>query len=89
MKLLTPTKGRVLVEPIKPDGKSVAGIFIPEAHRDTKSSEAIVVRLGVDCKAEVKIGDRILMNRFSGEDIHINLRPYKMLTKEEILATIE
>lgn len=89
MKLLTPTKGRVLVEPIKPDGESVAGIIIPEAHRDTKSSEAVVVRLGVGCKAEVKIGDRILMNRFSGEDIIISNRPYKMLATEDILATIE
>lgn len=89
MKLITPTKGRVLVEPIKPDGASVNGIIIPEAHQDTKSSEAIVVRLGVDCTAEVKIGDRILMNRFSGEDVHIARRPYKILTKEEILATIE
>lgn len=89
MKLLTPTKGRVLVEPIKPDGGSVHGIIIPEAHQDKASSEAIVVRLGIGCKAEVKIGDRILMNRFSGEDVHIGRRPYKMLTKEEILATIE
>lgn len=87
MKLLTPTKGRVLVEPILDSGMRGV-IHIPENSRDA-SSEAIVVNLGVNCEAEVKIGDRIVMNRFSGQEVHIAGKPYKILDKEEILATIE
>jgi chaperonin GroES len=35
---------------------------------------------------EVKVGDRILFGKYTGNDIHIDDREYLILREEEILA---
>lgn len=84
-----PTKNRVLVEPLIGQNSSIGGIFIPEAHRDTMPSEAVVVALGNTITSEVKIGDRVVINRFGGTDVKIENKMFKLLDPTELLAIIE
>lgn len=95
MKFL-PLFDKVLVEPIIEKETRVAGIVIPDACTDSPS-EGVVVKLGTGktlengqrTQFEVKIGDRVLFNRFGGQDVKIDGRLFKLFDSHEILAVIE
>lgn len=89
-----PNGDRVLVEPIKDIGMR-GGLVIPEAHRDA-SNEAIVVQLGTGAATktgrtefEVKIGDRVIIDRFHGQPVEIAGKQYKIMERQDLLAIIE
>lgn len=84
----TPTKGRVLVEPIAPKETIVGGIVVPSNATD-KPTEGIVVALPKNNKSEVKIGDRVVFNRFTGIDVKIGKALCKMLEPNELLAIVD
>lgn len=84
----TPTKGRVLVEPIVPKETTVGGIVVP-ANATDKPTEGVVVALPQNNKVEVKIGDRVIFNRFTGIDVKIGKALCKMLEPKELLAIID
>ena len=82
-----PTKDRVLVEPIVPTEDRVGGIAIPQACRD-KPSEGVVIKTGPQV-TELAIADRVIFNRFEGEDISIGGKLFKLFKQPEILAIID
>ena len=92
----TPTGDRVLIEPIALNDSAKGGIMIPEAHKD-KPSEGIVVALGTGATRKdgtrtefpVKIGDRVLFNRYEGTEVKISDGSFKMFKSDELLAVIE
>jgi chaperonin GroES len=92
----TPTGDRVLVEPIAINDSTTRGILIPDAHKD-KPSEGIVVSLGTGgtkkdgtrTEFPVKIGDRVIFNRFEGTEVKIGDGIFKMFKSDELLAVIE
>lgn len=90
MRILRPTKNRLLLEPIRSADDIVRGVFIPEAHRDKHPSiDCIVVSKGPTATDEVKIGDRVLMERFQGTDVNMGGKVFKLVTEKELLAIIE
>lgn len=90
MKKLIPTGERILVEPIRDDTSTVRGIFIPEAHRESQPSiDCIVVAKGSRVKLDVKIGDRVIVNRFSGLDVKMADKTFKLMSPIDVLAIIE
>lgn len=89
-----PVGDKVLVEPIKDIGQRGA-LFIPEAHRDAPN-EAVVVQLGTGATTktgrtefEVKIGDRVIIDRFQGQAVEISGKQYKIMERQDLLAIIE
>lgn len=90
MRIPKPTRNKILVEPIKHTDDSVRGIIIPEAHRDIHPSiDCIVVAKGPQSKAEVNVGDRVLIQRFCGLDIKSDGKDFKIVDETELLAIIE
>jgi chaperonin GroES len=85
----TPTGNRILVELVTGENKSINGIHIPDAHRDTSTSEGVVAGLGTKGPFDVKVGDRVVINRYIGIDVKIAGKMFKMLEMSEILAVIE
>lgn len=88
MRLMKPCGERVLIEPIKPASTTTHGIMVPEAFQD-KSSDFIVVQIGASPKIEVRIGDRVIINRFSGTEVQIGDRSYKLIDNNDLLAIVE
>ncbi len=84
---LKPTKNRVLIEPIQDKEDRVGTIVVPEANRD-KPTEGMVLRIG-PLVENVKIGDRVIYNRFEGEDIQIGNKIHKLFRDNELLGVIE
>ena len=90
-----PLGDRVLVKRIETREEVRGGIIIPDTAKE-KPQEAAVVAVG-DGKLDddgkrlpmsVKKGDRVLIGKYSGQDIKINDEEHTILREDEILAII-
>ena len=82
---------RVLLKPIKKEEKTKSGILLSSksSNTDTKN-EAEVVALGKGEKLEgIKVGDKVIFNKFSGNEIEDGDIKYLIVNADDILAVIE
>ena len=96
MAKLIPLADRVIVEPGQVEEKTKGGVILPDSVEKEKPQEAKVIAVGKGkevggkiIKPEVKIGDRILYKKYSGDEVKINGREVIILESEEILAIIK
>ena len=91
-----PLHDRVLIKRLESDDEQVrGGIIIPDTAKE-KPQEAEVVAVGpgkIQDSGErqamdVKVGDRILVGKYSGSDIKIDDEDYVILREDEILAVV-
>ena len=87
-----PLHDRVVVKRIEQEGKSKGGIIIPDTAKEKpQEGEVIAVGLGKIEKGQrvpvdVKVGDRVLFGKYTGNDINVDNKEYLILREEEILA---
>ena len=90
-----PLGDRVLVRRVDEETKTKGGIIIPDTAKE-KPQEGEVVAVGTGARAEngtitpmdVKVGDRVLMGKYSGSEVKIDDHEYTILREDEILAVI-
>jgi chaperonin GroES len=89
---VTPLHDRVLVRRVEEKETAKGGIIIPDTAKE-KPQEAEVVAVGAGkiekghrVRLDVKVGDRILFGKYTGNDIIIDDQEYLILREEEILA---
>ena len=88
---IKPIGERVLLKPIKKEEKTKSGILLSSksSNTDTKN-EAEVVALGKGEKLEgIKVGDKVIFNNFSGNEIEDGNIKYLIVNADDILAVIE
>ena len=88
---IKPIGERVLLKPIKKEEKTKSGILLSSklSNTDTKN-EAEVVALGKGEKLEgIKVGDKVIFNKFSGNEIEDGDIKYLIVNADDILAVIE
>jgi chaperonin GroES len=91
-----PLRDRVFVKFSTEEEKTPGGIYIPDAAKE-KSQKGIVVAVGPgritdDGKRqpmEVKVGDTILFDKYSGSKVKIDEEEYLIIREEDILGIIE
>lgn len=83
---LKPTGNRVLIEPITPPAMA-RGLHVPQDAID-KPTEGVVIVFGPKAE-EIKVGDRVVYDRYHGEDIKIGEKMFKLFPSTELLAVIE
>jgi chaperonin GroES len=91
---VTPLHDRVLVRRLEEKETAKGGIIIPDTAKE-KPQEGEVMAVGAGkiekgkrVPLDVKVGDRILFGKYTGNDITINDQEYMILREEEILAKI-
>jgi len=91
-----PLKDRVLVKYSDEPEKSAGGIFIPETAKEKpQKGEVIAVGSGKitdDGKVqamEVKIGDVVLFEKYSGSKINMDNEEYLIIREDDILGIEE
>jgi chaperonin GroES len=91
---VTPLHDRVLVMRLEAKESVKSGIIIPDTAKE-KPQEGQVVAVGAGkiekgrrVPVDVKVGDRILFGKYTGNDITIDDQEYLILREEEILAKI-
>lgn len=80
---MKPTGDKVLVEVDPPKEKTASGLYIQEEWK-TLPPFGTVKAIGPDVQ-EVKVGDRILFNRYAAVQLDGNDR---LITEKDILATV-
>jgi chaperonin GroES len=85
---LQPIDDRVLVEPIEQEEK-VGSIIIPDTAKE-KPVMGKIIAVGTDkeLKELVKVGDKIIFEKFAGEEIKLDGKTHKIVRRENILAIV-
>lgn len=95
--IVKPLADHILIEPIKEEEKTKAGILLPETVEKEKPEQGRVVAVGPGKKnkdgkfftPEVKTGDRVLFTKYGPSEIKIEDKEYLIAREEDILAIIE
>ena len=93
---LRPLGNRVLVRRLESEEKLKGGIILPDTAKK-KQEQAEVVAIGTGKKDKngnlipipVKIGDIILMEKYSGQEVTIQDEEFFILKADDIIAIIE
>jgi chaperonin GroES len=91
-----PLGNRVLVRRLAAEEKLRGGIILPDTAKK-KQEQAVVIALGSGKKDKngvlipmpVKLGDVILMEKYSGQEIQLDDEEYVILRADDIIAIIE
>ncbi|MCH8300342.1 co-chaperone GroES [Candidatus Marinimicrobia bacterium MT.SAG.3] len=92
---IKPLADRVVVLADEADEKSEGGIILPDTVQE-KPQKGSIVALGAGkfsdngelIKPEVKVGDKVLYGKYSGNEISINGVEYLIMRESDILAIV-
>lgn len=93
---LRPLGNRVLVRRLEQEEKLKGGILLPDTAKK-KQERAEVIAIGTGKKDKngqlipipVKVGDVILMEKYSGQEVTLNNEEYSILRSDDIIAIVE
>jgi len=91
-----PLKDRVFVKYLDEEEKTSGGLYIPDTAKE-KPQKGTVIAVGPgkvtdDGKLqpmEVKVGDTILFDKYSGSKINLDNEEYLIIREESILGIVE
>ncbi|MBI4566690.1 MAG: co-chaperone GroES [Planctomycetes bacterium] len=93
---LKPLEDHVVVKPLESEDRTAGGIILPDTAKEKSTKGEVVavgpgklLRNGNRVAPEVKVGDRVIYGKYSGNDIKLNDQEYKIVQEHEILAVIQ
>ncbi len=94
---IKPLSDHILIEPIKEEEKTKAGILLPETAEKERPEQGMVIAVvpgrklnsGKVIPVEVKPGDKVLFTKYSPNEIKVGDKEYLIAKEEDILAIIE
>lgn len=92
---IKPLGNRVVAERIEQEEQVSGGIIIPDSAKE-KGQTAKIIAAGPGSKKDdgtlvpldVKVGDTVMIGKYSGNDITVNGEDYVILTEDDILGVI-
>jgi chaperonin GroES len=93
---ITPTADRVLVEPDEPDKKTRGGLILPDIAVKIPGEGTVLaigpgkldLETGERLPMTVKVGDRVAYSRYSGNEIEVDGKEFKILREDDILGVL-
>jgi len=89
---IKPLGDRVLVKPLASEEKTASGILLPETADKQKKEQGEVIAIGSGediVKLGLKVGDKVIFGKYSGDEIEIEKQEYKFLKDDEVLGKVE
>lgn len=94
---IRPLADNVLIEPLKEEEKTKAGILLPDTAEKERPEQGRVIALGPGKRTnegkiiapEVKPGDRVLFTKYGPNEIKVNNKEYLIAKEDDILAILE
>jgi chaperonin GroES len=93
-RIITPLHDRVLVRRLEEKETAKVGIIIPDSAKE-KPQEGEVIAVGAGkmekghrVPLDVKVGDRILFGKYTGNEIKLDGQEYLIVREEEILVKV-
>ncbi len=93
---IRPLMGYLLVEPLAPETRTAAGIYLPETAQE-KPAEGTVVAIGDDMylpdgkvfRSPVQVGQKVVYKKWGGDEIKVHGKEYKIVKFEDLMAILE
>ncbi len=92
---LKPLGDRVVIKKVEAEETTKSGIVLPGAAKE-KPQMAEVVAVGPggmvdgkEVKMELKVGDKVIFSKYSGNEVKIDGEEYTILKQDDILAIVE
>ena len=93
---IKPIKDNIVVKRLDEAEKKVGSIIIPDSAKEKPlTAEVIAVGSGRPLKdgkkvaLEVKVGDKVLVGKYSGSEIKLDGNEYLILKEDEVLGIVE
>ena len=93
---IKPLNGYVVIKPLEAEEVTKSGIVIPDTANKEKPQEGEVVAVsdknissdGTELPIELKVGDKVLYGRYSGEDVKVDGVEYKIVEMTSVRAIV-
>lgn len=93
---IRPLHDRVIVKRVEPETRTASGIYIPDAAGE-KPDQGEVVAVGPGKRDDsgkliemgVKVGDRVLFGKYSGQTVKVDGDEYLVMREEDIMGVLE
>lgn len=82
-----PIGKRVLLKMLSSEEKTSGGIYIPAVAQE-KTQEGVVVEIGNECDIDIKKGDCVVYDKYSGAQIKVQGEDLLLVKAEDILAVL-
>jgi chaperonin GroES len=93
---LRPLHDRVIVKRVDSERKTSSGIVIPDAATEKPDQGEIIAvgagKVGDDGKVRalgVKVGDKVLFGKYSGQTVKVDGEELLVMREEDIMAVVE
>ncbi|MFI3210782.1 MAG: co-chaperone GroES [Peptostreptococcaceae bacterium] len=92
---IRPLADRVVIKKIEAEEKTASGIVLPGSAKEQPQMAEVVevgpggVVDGHEIKMEVKISDKVIFQKYAGNEIKIDGNEYIILRQSDILAIVE
>jgi chaperonin GroES len=93
---IKPIKDNIVVKRIEEEEKKVGSIIIPDTAKEKPlTAEVVAVGSGRTLKdgkkvpLEVKVGDKVLVGKYSGSEIKLDGKEYLILREDEVLGVVD
>lgn len=94
---IIPLNGYAVIKPLEQEEVTKSGIVIPDTASKEKPQEGEVMAVaktnlssnGTALPIEMKVGDKVLYGRYSGEDVKVDGVEYKIVEMTSIRAIVK
>ena len=93
---IKPLGDKILVELLEAEEKTKGGIILPDTAKEEKSEGKVisvgpgkVLESGKVQPLEIKKGDKVIFGKYTGDEIIIDGKKFKILKESEVLAVFE
>jgi chaperonin GroES len=94
---IKPLNGYVVIKPLAAEEVTKSGIVIPDTANKEKPQEGEVMAVadknissgGIELPIEMKVGDKVLYGRYSGEDVKVGGVEYKIVEMTSVRAIVK
>ena len=92
---LSPLADRVVLKQVKAEEKTKSGLILASASQEKPEIFEVIevgpggMVDGKEVKMELKVGDKVLMNKYSGTQVKLDGVEYTILSQSDVLATVE
>lgn len=90
---IQPLFDRVVVKPVQVDTSSDSSIIVPETIKKPEVCEVVSLGIGKvensDYTFTVKVGDKVLFNKYAGSDFIVDNETFTIIKEIDILGVLE
>ena len=89
--MIKPLADRVLIKMVESEETTKSGIILSSGSKEKPQiAEVVAVGPGTEeVKMEIKVGDKVIINKYSGTEVKYEGAEYTIVKQEDILATVE